>query len=201
MKTIIITLIALLLVQGAFSTCTDGAPDSPCLECAAAPNANKCSTCVAGNGLKADATDCEACGTGNVTNINSTACVASCDAGQWKDTEGKICKTCSSIDAANMKCNACTNGTVCTGCMDGFYLANATGCANCTIANCAACTSATACTKCNNKYLAVDKASCLDDCPSGQTKDTTNWMCKTSSSFGSLKFVAGALFLLLAMLF
>ncbi len=161
-----------------------------------------CKTCTPSN----NCTECVT--TSNFIATNGT-CVSACSAGEYNTTDsGKKCLKCSDKYPG---CTSCT-ATNCTGCPMTAYL-NSTGandvstCKTCSdsITDCMACTNATACTACGTKYLALNNATCVDSCGTNEAKvDTAPKRCataSTNSSFGSIKYIAGAVVMLLALLF
>ena len=138
-------------------------------------------------------TQCSACKSSYFLQPSSTICQSSCPTGYWKDTTNNVCVQCHTY------CSQCTGSanTQCSACKSGYFLQpSSTACLNsCPTdsskdttnnvcvqchASCSQCTgsSNTQCTACKSGYfLQPSSTTCLDSCPDGSYKDTTNHIC------------------------
>ena len=152
--------------------------DSACAECTGTTN-----------------TECLICNTGYYSQpSSSTTCLTTCPVGYYPDSSTLSCKPCHSY------CSACTGSlnNQCTVCKSGYFLqVGSTLCLNycpspsiqdpinnickegCD-ASCSQCTgpSNTECSACNSGYfLQPSSTTCLNSCPTGYWKDSTNRVC------------------------
>ncbi len=177
---VILCMTAIRFIQ---STCVDGTATSPCFTCYRF-DGELCDSCVAGYGLPDGYynEDCIKCPEGQYTNLAREECVSSCDEGEFV-----------SLDLLR-----CT-----TGCKPNEYK-NKTHCLSCeaSIPNCAACSSESVCAICKSGYLSLDSTKCGSDCNSGEMKDHQARVCKkVYNSFSCFRFIVGAIFLILVLLF
>ena len=152
---------------------------------------SSCSVCTGSSN-----TQCSACASGNFLQPSSTTCLSTCPGGYWKDTTNNICAACDSACSActgssNTECSACTPGyflqplpsTTCLNSCPSGYGGDSTinKCVQCDV-SCSGCTGTgnDKCIACKSEYFlqpAPSGTTCLNSCPTGFWKDTTNNKC------------------------
>ena len=180
------------------ATCT-GASSGECTACkslyyysgtSCAACHSYCSVCT-GSGNS----QCTACKSGYFLQpAPSTTCLTTCPNGYWKDTTNNICApcdiACSNCTGPNSnQCSSCSpeyfqhpsSSTTClSSCPNGYYGTSSKTCSVCH-PYCSVCTGSSYyyCSACKAGYYLqpAPSTACLDTCPSGTWKDTTNQVC------------------------